>query len=98
MSNSALCEMTRIVTDAPKLHAIYVHIGVAPACRRGDAAQVGPQHVHNNTISIATEKSQGNTVVHLPLLDALKRTLAASPAGSESFICKVDVTPYAKSG
>jgi integrase len=71
---------------------VYMYTGL----RRGDAARVGPQHVYGNTISLATEKSQGNTAVHLPLLDVLKRTLAAGPTGKYSFICKVDGTPYVK--
>jgi integrase len=71
---------------------VYCYTGL----RRGDAARVGPQHVYGNTISMPTEKSQGNTVVHLPLLDVLKRTLAAGPTGKESFICKIDGMPYTK--
>lgn len=79
---------------------VYMYTGL----RRGDAARVGPGHVHtvmkdglpSEVISLATEKSQGNTVVHLPMLDALKRTLAAGPTGKLSFICKKDGMPYVK--
>jgi integrase len=35
-------------------------------------------------------------VVHLPLLDALKRTLAAGPTGDLSFICTEKGRPYKK--
>jgi integrase len=45
---------------------VYMYTGL----RRGDAARVGKQHVRNGVISLPTEKSQGRTVVHLPLLDA----------------------------
>ena len=71
---------------------VYMYTGL----RRGDAARVGPGHVHNDTISLATEKSQGQTAVHLPLLAALKETLAAGPTGKVSFICKNDGTPFVK--
>ena len=47
-------------------------------------------------ILLATEKSQGHTAVHLPVLDVLKRTLAAGPIGKKSFICKSDGMPYVK--
>lgn len=71
---------------------VYMYTGL----RRGDAARVGPGHVYENTISLATEKSQGQTVVHLPLLAALQETLAAGPTGKLSFICKQDGMPYVK--
>ena len=71
---------------------VYMYTGL----RRGDAARVGPGHVNGNTISLATEKSQGQTAVHLPMLDALKRTLEAGPTGKLSFICKEDGLPYVK--
>jgi len=71
---------------------VYIFTGL----RGGDAARVGPGHVHNNVITLATEKSQGQTVVSLPMLDALKRTLAAGPTGKLSFICKEDGLPYVK--
>jgi integrase len=71
---------------------VYMYTGL----RRGDAARVGPGHVHNGVITLATEKSQGNTAVNLPMLDVLKITLAAGPTGKLSFICKKDGMPYKK--
>lgn len=79
---------------------VYAYTGL----RRGDAARVGPGHVHTimrdgvpvKTISLATEKSQGRTMVHLPVLDVLQRTLDAGPTGELSFICKVDGGKYTK--
>jgi integrase len=47
-------------------------------------------------ISLATEKSQRQTVVHLPLLDVLKRTLEAGPTGDLAFICTEKGLPYVK--
>jgi integrase len=71
---------------------VYAYTGL----RRGDAAKVGKQHVRNGVISLATEKSQGRTVVHLPLLDVLKRTLDAGPTGDLSFNATRIGTPFAK--
>ena len=71
---------------------VYMYTGL----RRGDAARVGPGHVYGNVISLATEKSQGNTAVNLPMLDVLKRTLAAGPTGKLSFICKENGLPFRK--
>jgi integrase len=71
---------------------VYMYTGL----RRGDAARVGKQHVSNGVISIATEKSQGQTAVHLPLLDALKRTLDAGPTGDLAFIVTPAGKPYRK--
>jgi integrase len=52
--------------------------------------------ITKETISLATEKSQGRTIVHLPLLDVLKRTLEAGPTGDLSFICTDRGLPYKK--
>jgi len=71
---------------------VYIYTGL----RRGDAARVGPGHVHDNVITLATEKSQGHTVVSLPVLAALKRTLEAGPIGKKSFNAKLDGLPFAK--
>jgi integrase len=76
---------------------VYCYTGL----RRGDAARVGPGHVHIGkdgvgTIALATEKSQGRTMVHIPLLPVLKHTLSAGPTGKLSFICKEDGMPYIK--
>jgi integrase len=71
---------------------VYCYTGL----RRGDAARVGKQHVANGVISLATEKSQGQTVVHLPMLDVLKRTLDAGPTGDLEFIVTEKGKPYTK--
>jgi integrase len=62
--------------------------------RRGDAAVVGKQHVRNGTISSQTERT--GQWVHIPLLNALKRTLDAGPIGDLSFNSKADGQPYVK--
>jgi integrase len=71
---------------------VYAYTGL----RRGDAARVGRQHIRDGVISLKTEKSQGRTVVHLPLLDVLKRTLDAGPTGDLSFNATKIGTPFAK--
>jgi integrase len=71
---------------------VYMYTGL----RRGDASRVGKQHVSSGVISLPTEKSQGRTMVHLPLLDVLKRTLDAGPTGDLAFICTAQGQPYVK--
>ena len=71
---------------------VYCYTGL----RRGDAARVGKQHVSNGVISLATEKSQGQTTVHLPMLAVLQRTLVAGPTGDLAFIVTEKGKPYAK--
>ena len=49
-------------------------------------------------IVLATEKSQGQTVVHIPILDVLKRTLDAGPIGDLAFIVTSEGKPFVKEG
>jgi integrase len=69
---------------------VYIYTGL----RRGDAAVVGKQHVRNGVISLQTEKT--GEWVHIPLLNALKRTLDAGPTGDLSFIATTMGHPYKK--
>jgi integrase len=71
---------------------VYMYTGL----RRGDAARVGKQHVRDGVISIATEKSKGRTVVHLPMLAVLKATLDAGPIGDLAWNVGVGKRPYTK--
>jgi integrase len=52
--------------------------------RRGDAVRVGKQHLRNGTITIRTEKT--DTIVTLPILPVLQRTLDAGPVGDLTYI------------
>lgn len=52
--------------------------------RRGDACQLGRQHVRNGVISIKTEKT-GEAVV-IPLLPPLQASIAAAATGDMTFI------------
>jgi len=71
---------------------VYMFTGL----RRGDAARVGSGHVHDNVITLATEKSKGRTIVNLPVLEALRVTLDAGPIGKLSWIAKNDGMPFKK--
>jgi integrase len=74
---------------------VYLYTGL----RRGDAARVGKQHLRNGVISLRTEKSQGDTPVHLPLLDVLKRTMQGRPGSCRSSLPRrVSRTPRSRWG
>ena len=53
--------------------------------RRGDAVQLGRQHVRDGVATIRTEKT--GVTVSIPILPALAVTLAAGPCGELAFIC-----------
>jgi integrase len=50
--------------------------------RRGDAVRFGRQHIRNGVGTIKTEKT--DTVVTLPILPVLMKTLDAGPCGDLS--------------
>jgi integrase len=52
--------------------------------RRGDAAQLGKQHIREGAIVLDTQKT--GTRVTIPILPELQRTLDASPIGDLQFI------------
>ena len=64
--------------------------------RRGDASRLGPRHVRDGEITIATEKT--GRVVTLPVLKPLADLIAASPTGAETFIACLDGSPMVKEG
>jgi integrase len=64
--------------------------------RRGDAARLGPRHVQDGELTIATEKT--GRVVTLPVLKPLADSIAASPTGAETFIACLDGSPMVKEG
>jgi integrase len=69
---------------------VFVYTGL----RIGDAAIVGPKHVHNGVIMLATEKN--DTAVTLPILRPLLETLHAGPIGKETFIASKTGRPILK--
>jgi integrase len=64
--------------------------------RRGDAVQLGRQHVRDGIATLRTEKSQGQMIVCIPILPILQRTLDAGPTGELAFICGVNGKPLTK--
>ena len=72
--------------------AILLYTGL----RRGDAARLGPQHVHEGVIVLDTEKT--GTPIAIPILPALAEVIAATPTGAESFIATAAGRPMVKEG
>ena len=62
--------------------------------RRGDAVQLGRQHVRDGVATIRTEKT--GVTVTIPILPALAVTLAAGPCGELAFICGDSRKPLTK--
>ncbi|WP_332116009.1 tyrosine-type recombinase/integrase [Azorhizobium caulinodans] len=62
--------------------------------RRGDAARLGPAHVHDGIIAMRMEKT-GETVT-LPLLEPLKASIAATPCGQTTFIASAHGRSFVK--
>jgi integrase len=64
--------------------------------RRGDAVQLGRQHVKDGVFRIRTEKSQGRVEIVAPVLPELAKALAAGPTGDLAFIAGVRGAPRTK--
>jgi integrase len=62
--------------------------------RRGDAVQLGRQHVRDGVATMRTEKT--GVTVTIPILPALAATLAAGPTGELAFICGAGGRPLTK--
>jgi len=69
---------------------VFLYTGL----RRGDAAQVGRQHVSNGFIQVDTENT-GRRVT-IPLLPELHATLNAGPVGDLAFIATAEGNPMTK--
>ena len=65
---------------------VWLDVLLYTGLRRGDAARLGPKHVKNGLVEIATEKSGERILVVLPILDVLQATLDAGPIGTETWI------------
>ena len=62
--------------------------------RRGDAVQLGRQHIRDGVISMRIEKT--GTPVTIPLLPELAEVIAASKTGDLAFIATTTGTPMTK--
>lgn len=65
---------------------VWIDVLLYTGLRRGDAARIGPRHVEDGFIQIATEKSGEQILISLPILDVLKATLDAGPTGDTTWI------------
>jgi len=75
---------------------VWMDVLLYTGLRRGDAVQLGKQHVRNGVAMLRTEKSQGEIAVTLPILPILAATLAAGPTGELAFICGAKGKPLTK--
>jgi len=66
---------------------VWLDVLLYTGLRRGDAVQIGKQHVRDGIAFLKTEKSGYQTEVALPILPVLQRTLDNSPTGNLAFIC-----------
>ena len=71
---------------------VYLYVGL----RRGDAAQLGKQHVRKGIIHLMTEKSQGRMPIYVPVHPALAESIKACPSSGLAIIAKEDGTHYTK--
>ena len=65
---------------------VWLDVLAFTGLRRGDAVQLGRQHVRDGVATIRTEKT-GVTVTIVSILPTLAATLAAGPCGELAFIC-----------
>ena len=73
---------------------VWLDVLLYTGLRRGDAARLGRQHVRHGTATLATEKN--GTVVSLPILPVLQRTLDAGPCGDLTFVVGAKGQPFTK--
>jgi integrase len=73
---------------------VWLDVLLYTGLRRGDAAKLGRQHVKNGVATLTTEKT--GTVVSLPILPVLQRTLDAGPCGDLAFITGAKGRPFTK--
>jgi integrase len=75
---------------------VWLDVLLYTGLRRGDAAMIGPEHVSNGVVAIATEKSGHTVLVTLPILKVLQTTLDAGPTGATTWICGEKRKPFTK--
>jgi integrase len=73
---------------------VWFDVLVYTGLRRGDAVRFGRQHIRNGVGTIKTEKT--DTVVTLPILPVLMKTLDAGPSGDLTFIAGEGGRPLTK--
>jgi integrase len=73
---------------------VWLDVLLYTGLRRGDAVQLGRQHVRDGVASLKTEKN--DTPVMLPILPALAATLKAGPCADLTFIAGENGRPLTK--
>jgi integrase len=73
---------------------VWLGVLLYTGLRRGDAVQLGRQHVREGIATIRTEKS--GVTVTIPVLPALGEILQAGPCGDLAFICGENGGPFTK--
>ena len=73
---------------------VWLDVLLYTGLRRGDSTRLGRQHVRHGTATLTTEKT--GTVVSLPILPVLQRTLDAGPCGDLTYIVGAKGQPFAK--
>lgn len=66
---------------------VWIDVIQYTGLRKGDAVQLGKQHVRKGVAALRTEKSGEMVTVTLPILPILQATLDAGPCGDLAFIC-----------
>src|SRR5262249_21668184 len=75
---------------------VWLDVLLYTGLRRGDAVQLGRQHVRDGIATLRTEKSKGEVTVTIPILPVLAATLAAGPVGELAYICGANGKPFVK--
>jgi integrase len=73
---------------------VWLDVLLYTGLRRGDAVRLGRQHIREGMATIKTEKT--GTIVTIPILPVLAKTLAAGPCGDLTFICGARGHPMPK--
>ena len=73
---------------------VWLDVLLYTGLRRGDAVRLGRQHVREGTATIKTEKT--GTIVMIPILPVLAKTLDVGPCGDLTFICGARGHPMPK--
>ena len=73
---------------------VWLDVLLYTGLRRGDAVRFGRQHIRNGVGTIKTEKT--DTVVTLPILSVLSKTLDAGACGDLTFIAGENGRPLTK--
>jgi integrase len=73
---------------------VWLDVLLYTGLRRGDAVRLGRQHVKHGVATLTTDKT--GTIVALPILSVLQRTLDAGPCGDLSFIAGARGRPMTK--